>query len=379
VSSSLFDRDHYPTLRDVVYLNQASLGLIGQPALDAMTGFLQDVGRHGNTYMSDEDETGFLDVLRSKAAQMLGSEPGQVAILSSASELLGQIPLILAPGARSKIVAVSTDFPAITRPWLRLAGRGGCRVDFVRDHPDSNLTSELIDRIDGDTAVVTVGSVQFATGTVVDIPRLRVATAQAGVRLVVDATQEAGAMNRSMGSWEADVVASSGYKWLGGHGGVAIGIISRPLLEEIPALPGWMSAPEPFDFDATGLPLARDARRYTQSTISYASAAGLTAAIDQLLDVGLDNVERSAADLARQTVDELRPYGWHPLRELGDPAASAHIVSLGRDGIDMRHVIGQLRRANIVAAGRGGRLRISLAPYNNEEDVADLVKVLGGL
>ncbi|MEX0863980.1 MAG: aminotransferase class V-fold PLP-dependent enzyme [Acidimicrobiia bacterium] len=379
MSSSLFDRSDYPTLRDVVYLNQASLGLIGQPAVDEMTGFLGDVGRHGNTYMPDEDEAGFLEALRSKAAQLLRSDPEQVAILASASELLGQLPLILAPAEGAKIVAVATDFPAVTRPWLLLAERGGCRVDFAHDDPDSDLTGELVQRIDGETAVVTIGSVQYATGTVVDIPRLREATAQAGVRLVVDATQEAGATNRPMGSWGADVVVSSGYKWLGGHGGVAIGVISRQLLEEPPALPGWMSAPEPFDFDATRLLLAPDARRYTQSTISYASAAGLTAAIDQLLDAGLDNIERAAADLARLLVGELRPYGWHPLRELVDPSASDHIISLSHDGMDTREVTRHLRTVGIVAGGRGGRLRISLAPYNNEDDVADLVRALSQL
>ena len=146
MSSSLFDRTDYPTLADVVYLNQASLGLIGKPAVDAMTGFLEGVGRHGNTYMSDQDEAGFLDGLRSKAAQLLRSDPERVAILASASELLGQIPLILAPTVGTKVVAVSTDFPAVTRPWLLLAERGGCRVDFAHDDPHSDLTGELVQR-----------------------------------------------------------------------------------------------------------------------------------------------------------------------------------------------------------------------------------------
>jgi selenocysteine lyase/cysteine desulfurase len=376
VGSALFDRNDYPTLSEVVYLNQASLGLIGQPAVDAMNRFLEDVGRHGNTYMSDEEEIGFLADLRSKAALLLGGDPEHVAILSSASELLGQVPLILDRGERTEVVAVSTDFPAITRPWLRLAEQGGCHLDFVEDDPGSDLTSDLIDRIDQDTAAVTVGSIQFATGTMVDIPRLRDATAVAGVRLVVDATQEVGATDRSIGSWGADVVVSSGYKWLGGHGGVALGLIGRELLEQPPALPGWMSAPEPFDFDATRLPMSSGARRYTQSTISYASAAGLATAIDQLLDAGLDQVQRAATDLAHQVVDGLRPFGWHILRELSDPAASGHILSLRRDGGDLGEVMGQLRMANIVASGRGGRLRISLAPYNDDDDVAELVSVL---
>ena len=271
------------------------------------------------------------------------------------------------------MIAVSTDFPAVTRPWLRLAEEGGCVLDFVDDSPDSDLTSDLIARISHQTALVTVGSIQYATGTIVDIPRLRDATADAGARLVVDVTQEAGARDTDVGLWEADVAVSSGYKWLGGHGGVAIAVISRQLLDERPALPGWMSAPDPFQFDATRLLWANDARRFTQSTISYASVAGLTAAIDELLNIGLDPIRQSAERLAHSMIDQLRPHGWDPLRQLEDPAASAHIVSLGRQHIDIREVLSQLREVNIVASGRGGRLRISIAPYNNEEDIAALV------
>jgi hypothetical protein len=46
--SSLFDRLDYPSLLQGVYLNQASLGLIGQPAVTAMHTFIDDVARHGN-------------------------------------------------------------------------------------------------------------------------------------------------------------------------------------------------------------------------------------------------------------------------------------------------------------------------------------------
>jgi hypothetical protein len=54
--SSLIQRSDYPTLQESVYLNQASLGLIGNPAVDAMHDLLDRVARHGNLHMSDEDE-----------------------------------------------------------------------------------------------------------------------------------------------------------------------------------------------------------------------------------------------------------------------------------------------------------------------------------
>jgi len=376
VISSLFDRSDYPTLTDAIYLNQASLGLIGQPAVDAMHGFLDGIGRHGNLYMSDDDEVGFLDALRFRAARLFQSEAGRIAILSSASELLGQVPLMLPPPSGAKVMAVSSDFPAITRPWLRLAERGGCRLDFVDDNPESDLTDDLITRIDNQTFLIAVGHVQYATGTVIDIPRLQAVTAEAGVRLIVDATQGAGAMETRIKSWDADIVVSSGYKWLGGHGGVAIGVISRQLLQETPPLPGWMGAPDPFEFDATRILLAEGGRRYTQSTMSYVSVAGLTAAIDQLLTVGAHKLERHAGRLGHILVDAVEPYGWHPFRHLNDPAASLHIISLRSQGDDLEEVSERLRTAGIVCSGRGGRLRVSLAPYNDESDIAAFANAL---
>ena len=68
------------------------------------------------------------------------------------------------------------------------------------------------------------------------------------------------------------------------------------LLEQIHPLPGWMGAADPFGFDATTLSLANDARRYTQSTMSYVSMAGLVVAIEELLFGGELALRRSYSD-----------------------------------------------------------------------------------
>jgi hypothetical protein len=53
VEDCLVPRSHYPAVAEFVYLNQASLGMMGQPAVTALQGFIEDVGRHGNLFMSD--------------------------------------------------------------------------------------------------------------------------------------------------------------------------------------------------------------------------------------------------------------------------------------------------------------------------------------
>ena len=374
--SSLFNRLDYPSLGQSVYLNQASLGLIGQPAVTAMHTFIDEVARHGNLYMSDRDEVAYFETLRERASRLLHCDSAQVAIVASASEILGQLPMLLQPRSKSTILAVSSDFPALTRPWLRLAALKEHTVRFVDDLPTHDLTDGLIAAMDESTSVVAVSSVQYATGTVVDIYRLRQTTAQVGARLIVDATQAAGAVRVDAAAWDADAVVASGYKWLGGHGGVALAVMSPRLLEQIPPLPGWMGAPNPFGFDATSVSFANDARRYTQSTMSYASMAGLVVAVEQLLFLGEARIEAHPRSLATMLVGNAGKHGWQPFREVGDPAASPHILSLGRAGENVQGTVERLRSHNIVCGTRGGRIRISLAPYNDESDVNVLVEAL---
>jgi selenocysteine lyase/cysteine desulfurase len=224
--------------------------------------------------------------------------------------------------------------------------------------------------------VVAVGWVKYATGTTIDVPRLRAATEEAGVRLVLDASQGAGAKRCEGDTWRADLMVSSGYKWLGGPGGVAIGALAPDVIDQIPPLPGWMGAPSPFAFDATRIGVAEGARRFTQSTMSYLSVAGLTTAIDQLLAIGMDRVEQHATRLREVLLPAVEDRGWLPFRRPADPATASHIVSLGRPGMESAGVLTQLGRAGIVCGFRGDRLRVSLSPYNDEDDIAALAAAL---
>ena len=376
MNTALLPRSDYSTLQDSTYLNQASLGLIGQPAVSAMQHFIESTARHGNRYMSDSDEVAFFSTLRERAANLFDADMEQVAIVSSASEILGQLALMLQPPAGTKIVLISSDFPAVTRPWLHLVQQGQHALHFVDDDPAVDLTDALVAAIDKQTSVVSVSHVQFGTGTVVDIPLLRHATNAVGAYLIVDVTQSAGAMVMASRCWDADALVSSGYKWLGGHGGVALAVLSPRLLEHTPPLPGWMGAPEPFNFDATQLLMADDAQRYTLSTMSYASMAGLTIALDQLLAVGIDEIEKHASELAARLIHSVASMGWQPFHHLAEPVASQHIVSLVHSELKSAFAVDALRERNIICSSRGGRIRVSLAPYNDEHDVARLIDVL---
>jgi len=361
-----------------VYLNQASLGLIGQPAVAAMHSFLENVARHGNLYMPDSDEINCGHALRVVAGRLFHNDPSHIAVLGGASELLGQFPWLLRLKPNATILAVSSDFPAITRPWIRQSYFGKIRVRFVDDLPDRDLTDTIISAIDETTGVIAVSSVQYATGTLVDVRRLTRSAQKVDAFLIVDATQAAGAMRVDTSTLEAHAVVASGYKWLGGHGGVALAALSESLLKQLPILPGWMGAEKPFDFDAKSVAFASDARRYTQSTMSYISIAGLTVSIEQLLSLGETRIEEHARHLAKMLVDGAREYGWEPFHDVHDASASPHIISLGHSRKSAGETVEKLRDQRIICSARSGRIRVSLAPYNDASDVMKLFQALAG-
>jgi selenocysteine lyase/cysteine desulfurase len=376
MQKALSNRLDYPCLKTHSYLNQASLGLIGDPAVAAMHGFLDTTARHGNLYMSDAQEAAFLQPLRASVSHLIGCAPENLAIVSSASEILAQVPTLFTPKPKSKIITVASDFPAITRPWIAACHLMNCQMIFVDDVADQNLTRAIIDQIDAQTAAVCVSYVQFSTGTCLDIPMLREATSKVGAKLAVDITQAAGALAFSVRDWHADIIVASGYKWLGGHGGIGFAVLCDELLQKQPPLIGWFGGEYPFDMDAKTLMLAKTAAKYTQSTLSYITAMGLKASIEELLKLGLDNIDGHSQKLASALISGLSGSDWTPFHSPGSPGFSPHIVTLQNPSCDVRAVEASLTENCIICSIRNGRVRVSLAHYNSQNDVNALINNL---
>lgn len=373
---SLVPRDRYAALERCTYFNQASLGLIPVPTIDAMDTFLRQTAQFGNLYLSDDQEAAILDGVRSAGAEVLGASSGAVAVVAGASEGLSQVTSLLEP-EHGTVLLVGSDFPSVTYPWLAAAERRGISLRFVDDRADRDLTQDLVEAIDPTTVVVGFSVVQYATGTRVDAGRVAERAHEVGARVVVDATQLAGAGVVDTIGWGADALVTSGYKWLSAHGGVALLALAPDLVRRLPGLVGWKGTHHPFAFDPLTLRLADDARRFELSTMSYASAIGLESSIAMLSSLGFERIDRHARRLATYLVDRVDELGWRPFRPMSDPSAASHIVSLRHADHDPGVTAERLAsESRIICGGRVGGLRISLHAYNDGDDVDRLVQAL---
>ena len=195
--------------------------------------------------------------------------------------------------------------------------------------------------------------------------------------MIVDITQAAGAVPISLRDWNVDVAVCSGYKWLGGHGGIAFASFCDKILTKVPASVGWFGAENPFAMDATRLLLSQTAAKYTQSTMSYISVVGLNAAIEQLLNIGIANIEAHSKRLASILARGLKKSSWRTFNEMTENEASSHIIAIESDEFDTHKMYAKLIKSQIICGVRNNRIRISIAHYNNEEDIRSLLYNLG--
>ena len=112
---SLVPRDRYAALERFTYFNQASLGLIPAPSIDAMETFLRETAQFGNLYLSDDQEAAILESVRSAGAEALGTSSDAVAVVSGASEGLGQVRSLLEP-EHGTVLLVETEKAQVELP-----------------------------------------------------------------------------------------------------------------------------------------------------------------------------------------------------------------------------------------------------------------------
>jgi cysteine desulfurase/selenocysteine lyase len=370
-AGSLAPREHFPVLEEVVYLNAASIGLVPLPVQRAEREFEDDVARRGTVGFDDAAEARALEGARTAAARLLGADRDEIAITTSATEALGQVAWWLRPGAGTNVVSIDIEFPSATYPWFRIAEETGAEVRLVRAiaDPGALTLDDLAAAVDEATAVVCVSHVQYATGLRFDLTQLAELAHAHGATLVVDATQSAGMVPIDVRAADVDILVAGAYKWLCGVFGAAICYLRPEIRERFsPPLVGWRSTVEPFAFDATRMPLAREARRMEFSTMAYGAAVALAAAIDYLLAFGIERILAHDLALAGLLARELEAQGAQVLSPRDDGLRSG-IVTARFPGRDGERIAARLNEAGVIVSPRFGSTRFSVHLFNEVSDL----------
>jgi selenocysteine lyase/cysteine desulfurase len=367
-------RRHFPVVSRQVYLNTAAVGPVSDLARDAAVAAIVAQAADGSKMFGPYEAS--LERARTKTGRLIGADPGEIAFVRNTVEALSVVASGLAWRAGDNVVASALEFSGNAYPWLNLARLGvACR--FVPS-PDGTVDVDaLASATDERTRVVTVSFVQFSNGFRTDLDKLGTFCRSRDIRLMVDAIQGVGVVPLDVHEVAIDFLACGAHKWLCAPVGSGFLYVRRDRLPEIALTEIGHNSVVPVSGSFTDyrLTLRPDARRFESGITSYASVAGLEAALDLIAEVGVSRIRAHVCRLTARLVERLRARGYVTTSPQ-PPEESAGIVAFtGRDR-PADGLAAHLAGRGIVVSVREAAVRISVHGFNDVDDVDALIAAL---
>jgi selenocysteine lyase/cysteine desulfurase len=348
-------RSEFPLLDRYTYLNACSLGPLPRRGHAALARYAQDWDSKG-TPVWFSDWLPLLDRFRGKIAELLQAPPGSTAIAPSVSVALTTVAsgLPIAPG-RDKVLIGALDFPTVGHQWL---SRPGFEVEFVPSKDGMTIPPQAFaERIDERTALVATTHLFYTTGYLQDVRAIADAAHARGALCVVDGYQTCGCVPLDVVAMGCDAFVGGCLKWLCGGPGNAFLYVKPELIPRMrPQGTGWFATRDPFSFTLQELTFADDARRLETGTWAMPSHYAGLAALELILEIGVDNIQERLRDLTERILvrcDEAGVKTFTPR----NPQQRCGIVTLESERPE--EVEAQLHAEGVIVDSRPGRIRLS--------------------
>jgi cysteine desulfurase/selenocysteine lyase len=364
-------RHLFPVTERYAYLNHAGLSPVATPVVERVHSSVLSQAQHGLARITEWEQG--VERVRGISARLLGCQPAEIAFVRNTSHGLSLVAQGLDWREGDNVLcAVSEEYPSNIYPWQRLASRGVQLRAVPAPEVDAFAAAG-----DGRTRILAVSSVQYASGLRVDLAALGQLCAERGWLLCVDGIQSVGALPTDVKRDGVHFLSADSHKWMLGLPGVGLLYVDAALAPRLePALIGWRSTQDAFNFDRADLTLRTDATRFEEGNLQYALIEGMGAAIDLLLEVGLPRIWEEISGLGDELMGRLSA-GGHLVDSPTEPhRRSGSVVFRPRAG-DAAELVQRLEADGVIVSCRRGRVRVSPHFYNTAEEIRRVAQAAG--
>ncbi|MDJ0806532.1 MAG: aminotransferase class V-fold PLP-dependent enzyme [Gammaproteobacteria bacterium] len=362
---------------EIIYLNHAAVAPWPTRTVDAVKAFAIENGRWGATDYSRWLETEHR--LRNQLAQLINAPSEQdIALLKNTSEGLSIIAYGIDWKKGDNIVSIAQEFPSNRIVWESLRSRGVTLK--LLDLPNSVCPEkELLKLCDERTRLVSISSVQYATGLRLDLQAVGRYCRSHGVLFCVDAIQSLGAIPFDVAENLADFVVADGHKWMLGPEGLALFYCRSEIRERLRLHQyGWHMVEHAGDFDRKCWQPADSASRFECGSPNMLGIHALSASLDLLLEQGIDSVQQRIAHLTAYMVEAVDRLGFELLSPR-QPERRGGILTFRVPERDNQALQRHLMQQQVICAYRGGGLRFSPHFHQASDGIGQAFERLSGI
>jgi len=379
-----------------IYLDSGATSQKPESVITAEADFYRtkNAAVHRGAHLVAEEASDAYEGARANLAKFIGAQTHEVIFTKSATESLnflaysfGNKNSKICLKAGDEIVVSEMEHHANLIPWQQLAERVGAKLSWLPITSEGRLDlSNISQLITQKTKIVAITHQSNVFGTIVPIDQIVKAAKAVGAFVVLDACQSVPHFGVDVKNLDVDFLAFSGHKMLGPTG---IGVLwgKSELLDQLePALFGGSMVDSVTMESATW---AKSPRKFEAGVPNMAQAVGLSAAVDYLNNVGMENIARHEHELTKELLDSLSQIS--AVKVIGplDMKDRGGVVSFTIDGVhphDVGQVLDQygiavrtghhcawplMRKLNLV-----GTTRASFHMYNDSKDVQALLQAV---
>jgi cysteine desulfurase / selenocysteine lyase len=352
----------------IVHLNHAGVGPWPHRTVEAICQFAQENMRFGSAHYMSWLETEHS--LRELGARLINAPSADtIALLKNTSEALSLVAFGLDWNAGDEVLLPPMEFPSNRMTWEALQERFGIRLRIAEFPPGCDPEQELIRACTARTRLISVSSVNYATGLRLDLKRIGEHCKKNNILFCVDAIQSLGALPFDVQSCDADFVAADGHKWMLAPEGVALFYCAPRHLSTLRLNQfGWHMVEQMGAFDREDWQAAATARRFECGSPNNLGIQGLKASLELLQEVGMEAVSRNIHHNCRFLESALREMGCEILSAKEDKRRSG-ILCFRHPDLDSKLLYEHLMKSGILCALRGGGVRFSPHFYTPEQSM----------
>lgn len=343
---------------ETVFLDSAGSSLPTTAVLDAMVDHLRREAEVGG-YRAAAERAEDLDALPVSLGRLLGCGPDEVALTDSATRSWDLFVTALPWAAGDRVLVCGTEYASNAIALLQRARFDGVSVEVVPSDDEGLVDLDALDALlDERVRLVSLVHVPTNSGQVAPVREVVDRAHRVGAQVLLDACQSVGQLRVDVGELGVDALGATGRKWLRAPRGTGFLYVRRDLLEDL----------EPAAVDLRGATwtaadryeLAAGARRFELWEYDVAARLGLKEAVDHLLRLGVDEVERAVRSSAATLRAGLAGVPGVTVRDLGPDLSG--IVSFTLDGVPAEEVRDRLAEERVTVTVSGiGSTRLDMA------------------
>ena len=290
-------------------------------------------------------------------------------------------------GEGDEVLVAISEHHSDLLPWQTLCKEKGAELKYLECDKSGRYTEKALrDALSERTKLFCIAQISNVFGRLNPIKRFAEICRENGTLIVCDAAQSAPHIAVDVQELGVDFLAFSGHKMLAPMGiGVLYG--REELLE---SMPPFLYGGEMIDtVTRCGASFAELPHKFEAGTVNAGGAVGLHAAIDYISELGLDEIERREEKLTALAFGEMKKIPHVNIIGADDPQEHHGILTFTVDGVHPHDIAAIFDSENIaVRAGHHcaqplfhfleipSAARMSLAFYNDEEDIMRFIAVL---